>query len=53
MLADIQLPEEYAKGLEGLLLKEQEDDQLAIVTDIQQKHVKIAELEADAERGTK
>jgi len=49
MLADIQLPEEYAKGLEGLLLKEQEDDQLAIVTDIQQKHVKIAELEAEAE----
>jgi hypothetical protein len=49
MLADIQLPEEYAKGLEGLLLKEQEDDQLAVVTDIQQKHVKIAELEAEAE----
>jgi len=24
MLSDIQLPEEYAKGLEGLLLKEQE-----------------------------
>ena len=49
MLADIQLPEEYAKGLEGLLLKEQEDDQLAIVTDIQQKQVKIAELEAEAD----
>jgi len=49
MLADIQLPEEYAKGLEGLLLKEQEDDQLAVVTDIQQKQVKIAELEAEAE----
>jgi regulator of protease activity HflC (stomatin/prohibitin superfamily) len=53
MLADIQLPEEYAKGLEGLLLKEQEDDQLAIVTDIQQKHVKIAELEAAAEAAQK
>ena len=49
MLADIQLPEEYAKGLEGLLLKEQEDDQMAIVTDIQQKQVKIAELQAAAE----
>ena len=49
MLADIQLPEEYARGLEGLLLKEQEDDQLAIVTDIQQKQVKIAELEAEAD----
>jgi regulator of protease activity HflC (stomatin/prohibitin superfamily) len=49
MLADIHLPEEYAKGLEGLLLKEQEDDQLSIVTEIQQKHVKIAELQAEAE----
>jgi regulator of protease activity HflC (stomatin/prohibitin superfamily) len=49
MLSDIQLPEEYAKGLEGLLLKEQQDDQMAIDTDIQQKHVKIAELEAEAE----
>src|SRR5579863_5071615 len=49
MLADIQLPEEYAKGLEGLLLKEQEDDQLGVVTDIQQKQVKIAELQAEAE----
>jgi regulator of protease activity HflC (stomatin/prohibitin superfamily) len=49
MLSDIKLPEEYAKGLEGLLLKEQEDDQLGVVTDIQQKHVRIAELEAEAE----
>ena len=49
MLADIRLPEEYAKGLEGLLLKEQEDDQLSIQTDIQQKQVKIAELQAEAE----
>ena len=49
MLSDIQLPEEYAKGLEGLLLKEQEDDQLGVVTDIQQKQVRIAELQAEAE----
>src|SRR5215469_3098072 len=49
MLADINLPEEYAKGLEGLLLKEQEDDQLSVVTEIQQKQVKIAELQAEAE----
>jgi regulator of protease activity HflC (stomatin/prohibitin superfamily) len=46
MLSDIQLPEEYSKGLEGLLLKEQEDDQLGVVTDIQQKQVRIAELQA-------
>jgi regulator of protease activity HflC (stomatin/prohibitin superfamily) len=49
MLSDIQLPDEYAKGLEGLLLKEQEDDQLGVVTDIQQKQVKIAELQAEAD----
>jgi regulator of protease activity HflC (stomatin/prohibitin superfamily) len=49
MLSDIQLPEEYAKGLEGLLLKEQEDDQMGVTTEIQQKQVKIAELQAEAE----
>jgi regulator of protease activity HflC (stomatin/prohibitin superfamily) len=50
MLRDIQLPPEYAKGLEELLLKEQQDDQLNIQTDIQQKHVRIAELEAEADK---
>jgi regulator of protease activity HflC (stomatin/prohibitin superfamily) len=49
MLSEIQLPDEYAKGLEGLLLKEQEDDQLGIQTEIQQKQVRIAELQAEAE----
>lgn len=53
MLSDIHLPDEYAKGLEGLLLKEQEDDQLGVQTDIQQKQVKIAELEAQAEKARK
>jgi len=49
MLRDIQLPAEYAKGLEGLLLKEQEDNQMGVATDIQQKQVRIAELQAEAE----
>jgi len=49
MLRNIQLPEEYAKGLEGLLLKEQENDQMGVATEIQQKQVKIAELQAEAE----
>lgn len=49
MLSEVQLPDEYAKGLEGLLLKEQEDDQLGIQTEIQQKQVRIAELQAEAE----
>ena len=50
MLSDIQLPPEYAKGLEQLLLKEQQDDQLNVQTDIKQKQVKIGELEAEAEK---
>jgi regulator of protease activity HflC (stomatin/prohibitin superfamily) len=53
MLSDIQLPEEYAKGLEGLLLKEQQDDQMGVETDMQQKQVRIAELQAEAEEAQK
>ena len=53
MLRNIQLPPEYAKGLEDLLLKEQEDDQLTVQTDMQQKQVRIAELQAEAEAAQK
>jgi regulator of protease activity HflC (stomatin/prohibitin superfamily) len=49
-LRDIQLPVEYAKGLEGLLLKEQENEQLGTETEIRQKQVRIAELEAEAQK---
>jgi len=42
MLRDIQLPPEYAKGLESLLLKEQENDRLGVQTEIQQKQVRIS-----------
>jgi regulator of protease activity HflC (stomatin/prohibitin superfamily) len=48
MLRDIQLPPEYAKGLESLLLKEQQNDQMGVETEIQAKQVRIAELEAEA-----
>ncbi|HZQ69584.1 MAG TPA: SPFH domain-containing protein [Terriglobales bacterium] len=48
MLRDIQLPPEYAKGLEDLLLKEQESDRMGVETDIQQKQVRISELQAEA-----
>ncbi len=50
MLRDIQLPPEYAKGLETLLLKEQENDQMGVQTEIQAKQVHIAELEAEAQK---
>jgi regulator of protease activity HflC (stomatin/prohibitin superfamily) len=50
ILRDIQLPPEYAKGLETLLLKEQESDRMAVEVEIKQKMVRTAELEAEAER---
>jgi regulator of protease activity HflC (stomatin/prohibitin superfamily) len=50
ILREVQLPPEYAKGIETLLLKEQENEQMAVQTEIQQKHVRIAELEAEADR---
>jgi regulator of protease activity HflC (stomatin/prohibitin superfamily) len=50
MLRDIQLPPEYAKGLETLLLKEQENDRMAVETELKSKEVKIAELEAEASK---
>ena len=50
MLRDIQLPPEYAKGLEGLLLREQENERLAVEVEIKQKMVRTAELEAEAEK---
>jgi regulator of protease activity HflC (stomatin/prohibitin superfamily) len=50
LLRDIQLPAEYARGLEGLLMKEQENERLGTEQEIKQKEVKIAELEADAQK---
>jgi len=50
MLRDIQLPAEYAKGLEGVLLKEQENERLGVELDVKQKEVRAAELEAEAQK---
>jgi regulator of protease activity HflC (stomatin/prohibitin superfamily) len=50
LLRDLKLPDEYAKGLEGLLLKEQENERLGTEQEIKLKQVKIAELEADAQK---
>ncbi len=49
-LRDIRLPVEYARGLEGLLLKEQENERLGTEQEIKQKHVRLAELEAEAQK---
>ena len=48
LLRKVQLPQEYAAGLEGLLLKEQEEDRTAVEANIEQKRVKIAESQAEA-----
>ena len=48
LLRDVHLPAEYAKGLEGILLKEQESERMEFETAIYQKQVKIAELQAEA-----
>lgn len=50
MLRDIQLPAEYAKGLEGVLLKEQENERLGVEVEVKQKQVRTAELEAEADK---
>ena len=50
MLRDVGLPAEYARGLEGLLMKAQENDRLGIELEVKQKMVRTAELEAEAEK---
>jgi len=50
MLRDIELPPDYARGLEELLLKEQENDRMAVETELHQKQVKIAEADAEAQK---
>ena len=49
ILRDIQLPAEYAKGLEGVLLKEQVNEMLGVELEVKQKQVREAELEAEAQ----
>ena len=50
LLRDLKLPDQYAQGLQGLLLKEQQNEQLGTDQEIKQKQVRIAELEAEAQK---
>jgi regulator of protease activity HflC (stomatin/prohibitin superfamily) len=50
MLRDIALPAEYAKGLEGLLLREQENERMTYDIQIKEKQVQTASLEAEAQK---
>jgi regulator of protease activity HflC (stomatin/prohibitin superfamily) len=50
MLRNVVLPPEYAKGLEGLLLREQQSERMAYDIQIKEKEVRTAELEAEAQK---
>lgn len=50
VLRDVRLPADYAKVLEGLLVKEQESERLTIELDVKQKMVRQAVLEAEADK---
>jgi regulator of protease activity HflC (stomatin/prohibitin superfamily) len=50
MLRDVQLPLEYARGLETFLLKEQENDRKGVETEIAAKEVRLSELRAESQK---
>jgi regulator of protease activity HflC (stomatin/prohibitin superfamily) len=50
LLRDVHLPAEYGKGLEGLLLKEQESERMEFEAEISAKQVRISELQAEASK---
>ena len=50
MVRDIEMPAEYARGLESVLLKEQENERLGVEVEVKAKQVRTAELEAEAEK---
>ena len=50
LLRDIQLPVEYARGLESLLVKEQQNEKLTIETEVKKKEVITAGLEGEAQK---
>lgn len=50
MLRNVVLPPEYAKGLESLLVREQQNERMAYDIQIKEKEVRTAELEAEAQK---
>jgi regulator of protease activity HflC (stomatin/prohibitin superfamily) len=50
MVRDIEMPAEYARGLESVLLKEQENERLGVEVEVKAKQVRTAELEAEADK---
>lgn len=50
ILRDVQLPAEYARGLEALLLKEQQNERLTVELQTKEKEVKVAQMEASSQK---
>jgi regulator of protease activity HflC (stomatin/prohibitin superfamily) len=50
LLSDVQPPAEYARGLEMLLLKEQENGRLTVELQAKEKETRIALMEADSQK---
>lgn len=50
LLRDVQPPVEYARGLEALLMKEQENGRLTVELQTKEKQVRIAEMEAESQK---
>jgi regulator of protease activity HflC (stomatin/prohibitin superfamily) len=50
LLRDVVLPPEYAKGLEELLLREQQAERMVYDVEIKEKEIRTTELEADAQK---
>ena len=50
ILRDVQLPVEYARGLETLLLKEQENERLTVELEAKEKQVKVDLMEASSQK---
>jgi regulator of protease activity HflC (stomatin/prohibitin superfamily) len=51
LLRDVQPPFEYSRGLEALLLKEQENGRLTVELQAKEKEVRIAQMEAESQKG--
>jgi len=50
LLRDVALPPEYSKGLESLLIKEQESQRMVFELQVKEQLVRQAELEAEADK---
>lgn len=50
ILKDVQLPPEYARGLEAMLLKEQENERLTVELQAKEKQVKVDLMEANSQK---